>query len=52
MSEITSLKIKLYYVLLKQDINSMNKNDVNLMYFLSKDKDIQELLYEKKEKDE
>jgi len=48
MNEITNLKVKLYYALLKQDINSMNKNDVNLMYFLSKDKDIQELLYEAK----
>lgn len=44
-SQISKLKHELYNILLKKPITLLTKDDVNLMYVLSKDKEIQETKY-------
>ena len=41
-------KRKLYLLLLKKDINKLSNNEVDLMFLLSKDEQIQKLLNDNK----
>lgn len=42
--ELLELKRKLYHALLKKESKDLTENEVNIMFYLSKDEQIQELL--------
>lgn len=43
-TELDSVKIQLYHLLLTKDVNLLSRNEVDIMYFLSKEPCIQNLI--------
>ena len=50
-TELDLSKIRLYHLLLKKDPNLLTQNEVDIMYKLSKEPCIQELLFKEFQKD-
>lgn len=48
MNELRSAKAKLYHLLLQKDHKDLTANEIKLMFLLSSDKEIQELLNKKR----
>lgn len=44
MEDIKIAKVNLYKLLLMKDTNKLTNNEIELMYYLSKDSQIQEML--------